>query len=144
MQYVETCDHLLVSDLSASNKVTRQKIYQGLKGDATYLIVKEDSTLENFGEFARFHDTRRTQIAYLYWLASVRCQCRLHPSRLRCALEQGRQQVHVPVPRIPVRQERQGSFLNQSCVVILLLERSISWCTVVYSDSSTFGFLKPV
>ena len=26
------------------------QVLQGLKGDATYLIVKEDSTLENFGQ----------------------------------------------------------------------------------------------
>ncbi len=52
---------------------------QGLKGDPTYLIVE--------GGRHRRH----------------RAQRHLHPSGLRGPLEQRRKQVHLPLPRQPVR-----------------------------------------
>lgn len=47
----------------------------------------------------------------------LRPQRRVHPPGLRRALEQGREQVHVPVPRLPVRQDR--------CVVFFILRLSL-------------------
>ena len=62
-----------------------RSLVQGLKGDPTYLIVEGEDAIGSYG---------------------INAICT--PPRLRCSLEQRRQQVHVPLSRQSVRRHRQS------------------------------------
>jgi cytochrome b6-f complex iron-sulfur subunit len=75
----------------STHKEGDRSLVQGLKGDPTYLIVEGEDAIGSYG---------------------INAIC----THLGCcgALEQRRQQVHVPLPRQPIRRHRQGGARSRS------------------------------
>jgi len=73
----------------------------------------------------------------------------VHSLGLRGALEHGAKQVHLPLPRLPVQQERQGVSLNifidvMACAIYCFLSRSRmsirEWCRMVCHVTTVYSF----
>ena len=93
-----------------SKPVGDRSLAQGLKGDATYLIVKEDKTLESYGLNAGKLLQLYTCVPLLLCRVPVSLSIfqrsvtvSMHPLGMCRPVVCRQQQVHVPMPRIAIR-----------------------------------------